>query len=90
MGKLLLIGLDAADRELIERWADAGHLPNIARLRSSGIWGSLKTTADTVHVSAWPSIFSGVTPDKHGLYHAYVMREGEQAPVRPRPEECPA
>lgn len=88
--KLLFIGLDAADRELIERWADEGHLPNIARLRSSGIWGSLETTADTVHVSAWPSIFSGVTPDKHGLYHAYVMREGEQAPVRPRPEECPA
>ena len=87
--KLLLIGLDAADRELIERWADAGHLPNIAKLRSSGVWGSLQTSADTLHVSAWPSIFSGVTPDKHGLYHAYVMREGEQAPVRPRPEECP-
>jgi len=87
--KLMLIGLDAADRELIEQWADAGHLPNIAKLRASGVWGSLDTTADTVHVSAWPSIFSGVTPDKHGLYHAYVMREGEQAPVRPRPEECP-
>ena len=88
--KLLAIGLDAADRELIERWADLGLLPNIARLRSSGVWGDLHTTADTLHVSAWPSIYSGVTPDKHGLYHAYVMREGEQAPVRPRPEECPA
>lgn len=87
--KLLLIGLDAADRELVERWADDGHLPNIAQLRESGVWGSLDTTADTVHVSAWPSIYSGVTPDEHGLYHAYVMREGEQAPVRPRPEDCP-
>jgi len=88
--KLLVIGLDAADREVIERWADLGLLPNIARLRSSGVWGDLHTTADTLHVSAWPSIYSGVTPDQHGLYHAYVMREGEQAPVRPRPEECPA
>jgi predicted AlkP superfamily phosphohydrolase/phosphomutase len=87
--KLLLIGLDAADRELVEQWSDQGHLPNLARLKSTGVWGDLETTADTVHVSAWPSIFSGVTPDKHGLYHAYVMREGEQAPVRPRPEECP-
>jgi predicted AlkP superfamily phosphohydrolase/phosphomutase len=87
--KLLLIGLDAADRELVEQWSSEGHLPNLARLKSNGVWGNLETTADTVHVSAWPSIFSGVTPDKHGLYHAYVMREGEQAPVRPRPEECP-
>ena len=86
---MLVIGLDAADRELIERWADDGTLPNIARMRSAGLWSSLDTTADVVHVSAWPSIFSGTTPDEHGLYHAYVMREGEQAPVRPRPEDCP-
>lgn len=88
-GRVLLIGLDAADRDLIECWADEGHLPNIARLKASGVWGCLETSADTLHVSAWPSIFSGVTPDKHGLYHAYVMREGEQAAVRPRPEDCP-
>ena len=86
---MLVIGLDAADRELIEQWCDEGALPNIARMRARGAWGSLHTTADTVHVSAWPGIFSGTTPDKHGLYHAYVMRPGEQAPVRPRPEECP-
>ena len=87
--KLLLIGLDAADRQLVERWADEGHLPNIAGLRETGVWGSLDTTADTVHVSAWPGIYSGVTPDRHGLYHAYIMREGEQSPCRPRPEDCP-
>jgi len=37
--KLMVIGLDAADRELIERWADEGHLPNIAALRAAGVWG---------------------------------------------------
>lgn len=87
--KLLVIGLDAADRELVERWMAEGALPNLSRLCAEGQWGSLETTADTVHVSAWPSIFSGTTPDKHGLYHAYVMREGHQAPVRPRPQDCP-
>jgi predicted AlkP superfamily phosphohydrolase/phosphomutase len=48
--KLLLIGLDAADRELVEQWSDQGHLPNLARLKSTGVWGDLETTADTVHV----------------------------------------
>lgn len=86
--RVLFIGLDAADRELVERWCDEGWLKNIAALRAAGTWASIRTTADVLHVSAWPSIFSGAPPDEHGLYHAYVMQPGQQAPVRPRPEDC--
>jgi predicted AlkP superfamily phosphohydrolase/phosphomutase len=49
----------------------------------------MKTTAEVFHVSAWPSIFTGTTPDKHGLYHAYVMRPGHQGLLRPRPDQSP-
>ena len=84
-----MIGLDAADKVLIGRWCAEGLLPNIARMRTQGAWADLETTADVVHVSAWPSIYSGTTPDKHGLYHASVMLPGQQAPARPRPEDCP-
>ncbi len=87
--RVLVIGLDAGDRELIEQWSSEGRLPNISRMRARGTWASLHTTADTLHVSAWPSIFTGTTPDKHGLYHAYVMQPGQQTPVRPRPDLCP-
>ncbi len=47
----------------------------------------MHTTAEVVHVSAWPSIFTGAPPDEHGLYHAYVMQPGNQNPVRPRPDQ---
>jgi predicted AlkP superfamily phosphohydrolase/phosphomutase len=87
--RILLIGLDAGDRELIEQWERDGLLPTIARMRKAGTWAQLHTTADTLHVSAWPSIFTGAAPDKHGLYHAYVMQAGAQSPVRPRPDLCP-
>jgi predicted AlkP superfamily phosphohydrolase/phosphomutase len=87
--KTLLIGWDAADAELIELWCAEGFLPNIARMKSQGIWGRMETTASTVHVSAWPSIFTGTTPDKHGLYHAYVTVPGKQGAVRPRPDRSP-
>ena len=87
--RVLLIGLDAGDRELIEQWERAGLLPTISKMKTSGTWAQLSTTADVLHVSAWPSIFTGATPDKHGLYHAYVMQAGVQTPVRPRPELCP-
>ena len=58
-------------------------------MKSQGTWARLQTTADIVHVSAWPSIFTGTTPDKHGLYHAYVMQPGQQGPLRPRPDQSP-
>jgi predicted AlkP superfamily phosphohydrolase/phosphomutase len=87
--KVLLIGLDAGDRELIELWEKQGFLPNIAKMRSAGCSATLDTTAEVMHVTAWPSIFTGTQPDKHGLYHAYVMSQGVQAPTRPRPELCP-
>jgi predicted AlkP superfamily phosphohydrolase/phosphomutase len=87
--RVLFIGWDAGDAELIEDWCREGFLPNLARMKSQGTWARLRTTADIVHVSAWPSIFTGTTPDKHGLYHAYVMQPGRQSPSRPRPDLSP-
>jgi len=87
--KMLVIGWDAADAELVEQWCAEGLLPNIARMKSTGTWARMETTASTVHVSAWPSIFTGTAPDNHGLYHAYVMSPGQQSPVRPRPDRSP-
>jgi predicted AlkP superfamily phosphohydrolase/phosphomutase len=87
--RVLFIGFDAGDTELIDQWCEDGVLPHIARMRQRGTWGRLQTTAEVVHVSAWPSIFTGAAPDEHGLYHAYVMQPGQQHPVRPRPDQSP-
>jgi predicted AlkP superfamily phosphohydrolase/phosphomutase len=87
--RVLLIGLDAGDAELIEQWCAEGALPHIAAMRARGTWARMATTADVLHVSAWPSIFTGTPPDAHGLYHAYVAKPGQQGPVRPRPEDSP-
>ena len=87
--RLLFIGLDAADADLIDQWCNEGFLPNITRMRAAGTWARMRTTADILHVSAWPCIFTGAAPDEHGLYHAYVMQPGLQSPVRPRPDQSP-
>jgi predicted AlkP superfamily phosphohydrolase/phosphomutase len=84
--KVLLIGLDSADAELIEQWSEAGHLPTFARLMREGLWRRLGTTAEVMHVSAWPSIYTGTTPGRHGLYHAYQVRAGDQRIHRTLPE----
>ena len=46
MSRLLVIGLDSADADLIESWMSAGHLPAFARLREEGAWGRLSTSAE--------------------------------------------
>jgi predicted AlkP superfamily phosphohydrolase/phosphomutase len=87
-GRVLLIGLDSADADLIEDWSASGHLPTFAALRRDGLWSRLRTTAEIMHVSAWPTIYTGVNPGHHGLYHAYQVRAGEQRIHRTDPSWC--
>lgn len=86
--KILVIGLDLADEQLIKRWSEEGYLPNISQLHRRGIKGSLRTSAEYMHLSGWPTLHTGTLPGKHGLYHAYQVRPGEQAFHRTRADEC--
>jgi predicted AlkP superfamily phosphohydrolase/phosphomutase len=81
----LLIGLDSGDAELIERWMASGHLPNFAALRAQGLYSRVGTTAEFMHVSAWPTLYTGTGPGQHGLYHAYQVYSGQQLIRRPDP-----
>jgi predicted AlkP superfamily phosphohydrolase/phosphomutase len=83
--RVLLIGLDSGDAELIEAWMASGHMPNFARLRQEGSYARVGTTAEVMHVSAWPTLYTGTTPGQHGLYHAYQVNAGQQLIHRPDP-----
>lgn len=83
--RVLLIGLDSGDAELIEAWMASGHLPNFAALKQQGLWSRVGTTAEIMHVSAWPTLYTGTGPGQHGLYHAYQVYAGEQLIRRPDP-----
>jgi len=86
--RVLLIGLDSADSELVEQWMADGTMPNFARLQGRGAFNRLGTTAEVMHVSAWPSLYTGTTPGQHGMYHAYQIRAGEQVIHRTEPDRC--
>lgn len=86
--RVLLIGLDSADADLIERWCGEGDLPHLASLRKQGAWARLGTTADVMHVSAWPTLYTGAAPGRHGMYHAYQVSPGVQGVQRADPSDC--
>ena len=66
-GKVLVIGLELGEGRLLREWAEAGQLPTLKALLDEGTWGWLDTTASQLHVSAWPSIYTGVGPGEHGV-----------------------
>jgi predicted AlkP superfamily phosphohydrolase/phosphomutase len=76
--RVLLIGFDCADVELVDQWSNEGHLPTCAALRREGVWRPLKTTSEVIHVSAWPTLYTGTLPGVHGVSHAYHVRAGDQ------------
>jgi predicted AlkP superfamily phosphohydrolase/phosphomutase len=76
--RVLVIGLDLGDGRLLYEWAKEGHLPALAALIEAGAWGALATTAGQLHVSAWPSIYTGVAPGEHGVYYTFQPAPGLQ------------
>lgn len=76
--RTLVIGLDVGDGRLLREWAQRGHLPVLASLIERGAWTWLETTADTLHVSAWPSIYTGCPPGEHGVYYTFQAAPGQQ------------
>ncbi|MBM3319139.1 MAG: alkaline phosphatase family protein [Candidatus Eisenbacteria bacterium] len=85
--RVLLVGVDIADGALIDRWCREGHLPHFRALREEGVWGEPRTAAEILHVSAWPTVHTGTLPGKHGIYHAYQVRAGEQGIRRARAQD---
>ena len=66
------------DGRLFHAWAQSGELPFIKSLMARGCWNWLDTTADVLHISAWPSIYTGAMPGEHGVYFTFQPAPGLQ------------
>lgn len=83
---MLLIGLDAADPVLVDRWIGDGSLPHLGALEKSGVHGRLETSARYLAGSPWPTFYTGRPPDHHGIYHDFQWRHEQMGFARPSPE----
>ena len=87
--RVLMIGLDAADPALIERWLADGTLPHLARLRARGSYRRLASSAAWLAGSPWPTFYTGTSPASHGFYHFLQWDAERMAMVRPAPDWLP-
>ncbi|MGB3509296.1 MAG: alkaline phosphatase family protein [Microcoleaceae cyanobacterium] len=74
--KVLFIGLDSADPELLKQWSEDGSLPNLQKIWQSSIWGDVKIPKGFSNGAMWPSLFTGVNPSKHGRYNYLYIEPG--------------
>lgn len=66
--RVIVLGIDGLDPNLLERWMDEGKLPNFNRLRKGGTFARLGTTIPPESPVAWMSAATGLNPGRHGIY----------------------
>ncbi len=66
--RVLFIGIDAGDGNLIRKWAGDGYLPHLETLFRTSAW-SVTDNPPGLYVGAvWPSFYTGMSPATHARY----------------------
>ena len=85
MTRVLFIGLDAADRDLVRQFADEGAMPAVRNLSAHGSSYDI-VVPDAFYVGAvWPSFYTACAPTRHGRYcfKQYIPGSYKARPVAP-------
>jgi len=86
---VLMIGLDAAEISLIEKWMSEGSLPNMRALKEKGAYGPLASSAEWLVGSPWPTFYTSTPPTEHGMYHYLIWRPELMKTERPNASWLP-
>lgn len=72
--KVLLLGIDGMDPQLLRQLVSEGRMPTFAKLIQKGYFRELRTTLPPQSPVAWSSFITGANPGKHGIYD-FVARD---------------
>jgi predicted AlkP superfamily phosphohydrolase/phosphomutase len=74
--KVVVLGLDGLDPNMLRAMIDAGRAPNFAKLARMGSFGRLGTTMPALSPVAWSSFITGQNPGGHGIAD-FIARDPE-------------
>ncbi len=66
--RVVVLGMDGLDPDLLSEFLAAGDLPHFARLAARGTFRRLATTIPAVSPVAWSSFQTGTNPGKHRMF----------------------
>jgi Flp pilus assembly protein TadD len=81
--RVMVLGIDGADPEVIDLLMAEGRLPNFARLQEGGAHGHLRSSEPMLSPILWTTIATGRQPVDHGIgyFTAANPETGEELPV---------
>jgi predicted AlkP superfamily phosphohydrolase/phosphomutase len=81
-----MVGLDAYDPWLLQRWAADGTLPTFRRLLAGSLCGPTTSPTGLFVGAVWPSFATGVSPARHGRYCYRQLAAGTYRDVMVHPD----
>jgi predicted AlkP superfamily phosphohydrolase/phosphomutase len=66
--RVMVVGFDGLDPEILEGLMSENKLPNIAGLISQGSFKRMRSTCPPISPVAWSSFSTGVNPGKHNIF----------------------
>ncbi|MEE8557628.1 MAG: alkaline phosphatase family protein [Myxococcota bacterium] len=72
--RVLLLGLDGASWDRIDRGIEAGSLPTFTKLVAGGLRAPLRSVVPSYSPRIWTSIVTGVGPEVHGIEDFYLLQ----------------
>jgi len=66
--RVVILGFDGMDPEIVDGMMAAGRLPNLAKLAEGGTYVRLATTCPAMSPVAWSSFMTGTGPGRHAIF----------------------
>jgi predicted AlkP superfamily phosphohydrolase/phosphomutase len=85
--RVVILGFDGADAELVEKWMADGSLPHLAALRESGTYAPLLPPNPPQTPVSWSSFSTGLDPGETNVFDFLRRKEGTYTPTFAMMEE---
>ncbi len=73
--KILILGIDGMEWNIIYPLIEQGKLPNIKKLMDGGVYGPLKSLEPLKSPLIWNTISTGRTPEEHGIIDFFINNQ---------------
>ncbi len=81
--RVLILGIDGMDPELLLRYVNKGIMPNFAKLIKEGDFKPLGTTIPPQSPVAWATFITGLNPGGHGIFDFIHRKTGQDVAIVP-------
>lgn len=87
--RVIIIGLDAVDWDILNPLIEAGRLPNIKRIVEGGVTGRIESFEPSISAAVWTTISTGVTRNAHNIKD-FVIPDSGRMPYNSGMRKVPA